>query len=73
MSKIRNIVGVTGGRTPILKIVRLQFKINEHEVEFPVHVIHQLLPDIILGRDFLTHFNCVIDYSDRTLVCKPTQ
>ena len=45
----------------------LQFKIEKHTYQFKTYVIRNLNYDTILGKDFLTEYNRIIDFKENKL------
>lgn len=52
---------------PVLGKIQLPFAIDKQFYQFSVFVAHNLGYDVILGKDFLLHYNAIIDLQSKTL------
>lgn len=67
------IKGITNGQTSSIGLTNTIILVNGHELEHKFHIVNSDFPipaDGILGRDFLTKYNCNIDYADWTLTIR---
>lgn len=58
---------VSGEQLPVLGTATLTFVLDTIPYSFSISVIDQLNYPVVLGRDFLMHFNSVIDMQNYTL------
>ena len=58
---------VNGQDIPVLGQLELPFSIDNKIYWFKVFVAQDLHYDVVLGKDFLEHFNAIIDLQNNTL------
>lgn len=67
---ISNIKGITDGSTSSLGTTNTQIFINNYAINHSFHIVEQNFPipaDGILGRDFISKYQCQLDYANWTL------
>ena len=62
-----HIVGVGGSRLDVLGSLDFTFKIGRLKLTQKCHVINNLGKNVILGVDFLTKHNAMLDFSKKTM------
>ena len=62
-----HIIGVTGDEKAVEGCIDLNMIIGHIQCSQLFHVIKNLQPKCILGRDFLRHYECVLDFTTQTI------